>query len=84
MAEGRTAEGMGNLGLANLARRGNLGSHGHQPSQTPPLPLPLRQQDARVNFKHVCPACLVWAHLVLAMHLDYTQTLSLNLSIKEF
>lgn len=74
MAEGRTAEGMGNLGLANLARRGNLGSPGHRPSQTPPLLLPPRQQDARMDLRHVCPACLVWAHLALAMHLDYSQS----------
>lgn len=70
MAEGRTTEGTGNLGLANLARRGNLGSPGHLPSQIPLLPLPPKQQSARMDLRHVCPACLVWACLVLAMHLD--------------
>lgn len=69
MVERKAAEGTGNLGLANLARRSNLGSSGHRPSQTPPLLLPPRQQDARMDLRHVHPACLVWAHLVLAMHL---------------
>lgn len=69
MAEGKAAEGMGALGLANLARRGNLGSIGQRPSQPPPLLLPSRQQNARVDLRHVCPECLVWDHLALVMHL---------------
>lgn len=62
---GKNSRGTENLGLANLARRANLGSPGHQPSQTPPLPLPPRQQDASMDLRHVCPVCLMWAHLAL-------------------
>lgn len=60
MAEGRTAEGMGNLGLANLARRATQGVLDTRPAELLSSP-PLRSQDARIYVRHVCPSCLVWA-----------------------
>lgn len=80
---GKNSRGTENLGLANLARRGNLGSLGHLPSQTSPLLLPPRQQDASKDWRHVCPVCLVRAHLALAMHLDQDSNQGLKQSIKE-
>lgn len=50
---GKNSRGTENLGLANLARRGHLGSLGHRPSQTCPLLLPPRQQGASKDWRRV-------------------------------
>lgn len=59
MAEGRTAEGMGNLGLANLARRATQGVLDTCAAKLLASPL-LRPKDARIYVRHMCPSCLVW------------------------